>query len=97
MNPLFLVLLRTTLGLLYTSELLASVLSLFALLSAGLLDLGCVSYSYQSVSWLELLHGLNGVVDQGETGSLATTILCSETKDVDLIGVGFVDLGELGP
>lgn len=96
MNRLFLVLLRRTLGLLRTSEFLASVLSLFTLLSAGLLDLGSMSYSDQSVSWFELLHGLDRVVDEGETSSLATTILCSQTENVDLVGVGLVDLGEFG-
>lgn len=58
-SRLFLVFLRTALGLLGTSEFLASVLSLLALLSAGFLNLGGVSYSHQSVSWLELLHGFD--------------------------------------
>jgi len=95
-SRLFLVLLRTTLRLRRTSELLGSVLSLLALLSAGLLDLGCVSNSDESVVGLELLHGLDAVVDEGETGRLATTVLCPHTEDVDLVLVGLVHFGESG-
>lgn len=39
-----------------TSELLAAILSLLALLSAGLLDLGCRTDSHLSVVGLEFLH-----------------------------------------
>lgn len=63
------------------SELLVSVLSLLALLSAGSLDLGCLSVSDESVTWLELLHCLGAVVDQTETCALATTELCAEAED----------------
>lgn len=66
------------------------------LLSAGLLDLGCNTDANQSVVWLELLEGLWGIVDEGETGSLATTELSLETENVDLVLAGLVQLSELG-
>ena len=53
-----------------------------------------MSHSDQSVSWLELLHGLDGVVDQREAGGLAATVLGAHAEDVDLVTVGFVDFGE---
>jgi hypothetical protein len=46
--------------------------------------------------WLELLEGLWGVVDEGETSGLATTELGAETEDVDLVLVGLVKLSKLG-
>lgn len=55
------------------------------LLSAGLLDLGGETNADQSVVWLELLHSLGGVVNEGETGGLAATELCSQTKDANLL------------
>lgn len=65
------------------------------LLSAGLLDLRRKSNTDQSVVWLELLQGFRRIVHEGETGCLATTELSLETKDVDLVLVGLVHLGEL--
>lgn len=65
------------------------------LLSAGLLDLGGLSVAHQSVVWLELLHSLGGVVEEGETSALATTELGAETKDGDLVLVHLVETGEL--
>ncbi len=65
------------------------------LLSAGLFDLVCSSHPDQPVMWLELLHGLVRVVDQGESGALASTVMRSESEDADLIFVCFVELGEL--
>lgn len=44
---------------------------------------------------LELLQGLLGVVDQSEAGALATTVLCAETEDGDLVLVGLVQVGQL--
>lgn len=64
------------------------------LLSARLLDLLCGSHPDQSVMWLELLHRLVRVVDEGETGALTAAVVCSESKDADLVFVGFVELGE---
>ena len=65
------------------------------LLSAGLLDLGGLAVSDQSVVGLELLHGLGRVVEEGETGALATTELRAETEDGDgLLGL-LVQLREL--
>ena len=45
---------------------------------------------------LKLLHHLLRIVDQGEAGALAAAILCPETKDRDLVLVGFVQLREFG-
>lgn len=44
--------------------------------------------------WLEFLHRLVRVVDEGETGALASAVVCSKAKDADLVFVGFVELGE---
>lgn len=44
---------------------------------------------------LELLQGLGGVVDEGKAGRLATTVLCAETEDGDLVLVGLVQVGQL--
>ena len=41
---------------------------------------------------LELLHRLVRVVDEREARALATSILCPEAKDRDLVLVGFVDI-----
>lgn len=65
------------------------------LLSASFLNLLCSSHPDQSVMWLELLHSLVRVVDQGEPGALASTIVCSKSEDADLVFVCFVELSEL--
>lgn len=44
---------------------------------------------------LELLQSLLGVVDESETGALATTVLRAEAEDRDLFLVGLVEVGEL--
>ena len=44
---------------------------------------------------LELLQGLLGVVDEGEAGGLATTVLRTEAEDGNLVLVGLVQVGEL--
>jgi hypothetical protein len=44
---------------------------------------------------LELLHGLGGVVDEGEAGGLAATELGAETEDADLVLGGLVHGGQL--
>lgn len=44
---------------------------------------------------LELLQGLLRVVDQSEAGALATTVLCAEPEDGDLVLVGLVQVGQL--
>jgi hypothetical protein len=51
--------------------------------------------TYQAVLGLELLHGLGGVVDQGETSRLTTTKLCPQTEDADLLGGSLVHGGKL--
>lgn len=65
------------------------------LLSGGLLDLGSGTDADETVVRLELLQGLSGVVDQGEAGALATTVLRAEAEDGDLVLVGLVETGEL--
>jgi len=65
------------------------------LLSAGLLDLAGETNADESVVRLKLLHGLGGVVDEGEAGSLAATELGAETEDGDLVLLGLVEAGEL--
>lgn len=65
------------------------------LLSGGLLDLGSGTDTDETVVRLELLQGLSGVVDQGEAGALATTVLRAEAEDGDLVLVGLVETGEL--
>lgn len=67
------------------------------LLSAGLLDLGGEADADQAVVGLELLHGLGGVVDQGEAGGLAATELGAQAKDGDLVLAGLVHAGQLLP
>lgn len=45
--------------------------------------------------WLELLEGLWGIVNEGEAGGLAATVLGLETEDVDLVLGALVQLSEL--
>ena len=65
------------------------------LLPGSLLDLVGHADTDEAVVGLELLHGLVGVVDEGEAGALATTELGAESEDGDLVLVGLVELGEL--
>lgn len=65
------------------------------LLPAGTLDLGGEADADQAVLGLELLHGLGGVVDEGEARGLAATILGAETEDGDLVLLGLVEATEL--
>jgi hypothetical protein len=46
---------------------------------------------------LELLHRLGGIVDKSEAGRLATTELCAEAENADLLLAGLVHAGELLP
>ena len=64
------------------------------LLPTGLLNLRSRPVPHQPIMRLEFLHHLVTVVDQGEPGRLASTVLCAETKAGHLILVGFVELGE---
>lgn len=64
------------------------------LLSAGLLDLLRLADSNQPIVRLELLQGLPRVVNEGESRTLATTILSSKAKDRDLVLVDLVQLRE---
>lgn len=95
-SHLFLLVLAGTLRLGGTTELLGSVLPLLALLSAGLLDLGGVADSDESVVGFELLHRLDAVVDEGEAGRLAATVLRPHAEHIDLVLVRLVHLGESG-
>ena len=90
-----LLLLLATLRLGGASEGLGAVLALLALLSGGLLDLGGVADAHESVVGLELLHGLDRVVDEGEARRLAATVLGAHAEDVDLVLVRLVHFGEL--
>ena len=45
------------------------------LLSRGTLDLGRLAVADQAVAGLEVLHGLGGVVEEGEAGALASSVL----------------------
>lgn len=65
------------------------------LLSRGTLDLGRLAVADQAVSGLEVLHGLGGVVEEGEAGALAATVLRAETEDGHLVLVGLIEAGEL--
>lgn len=65
------------------------------LLAGSLLDLVGGTDADQAVVRLELLQGLGGVVDQSEAGALATTVLCAEPEDGDLVLVGLVQVGQL--
>jgi hypothetical protein len=65
------------------------------LLSAGLLNLLGSTNADKTVVRLELLQSLVGVVDEGETRALATTVLGPETEDGNLVLVGLVEVGQL--
>lgn len=65
------------------------------LLARSLLDLGGKADTDKTVVGLELLHGLGGVIDEGEAGGLAATELGAETEDVDLVLGGLVEGGQL--
>lgn len=82
-------------GSLGTEDLLVSVLLLLSLLSGSLLDLLSQTVSDQSVSWLKLLGVGNGLVDQTETGGLATTELGSEAENGNSVLVSLVNLSQL--
>jgi len=45
--------------------------------------------------WLKLLQRLFRIVDEREASALATTILCPEAEDGDLVFLGLVEFGEL--
>lgn len=45
---------------------------------------------------LKLLHRLIRIVDECEPSTFATSILCPETEDGDLVFAGFVEFGEFG-
>lgn len=65
------------------------------LLSAGTLDLGAQSNTDEAVVGLELLHGLGGVIDEGEASGLATTEVGAQTEDGDLFLLSLVQATEL--
>jgi len=46
--------------------------------------------------WLKLLHRLVRVVDERKASGLATTILCPEAENGDLVLGSLVQLGKLG-
>lgn len=73
----------------------AVVTKIRTLLSAGLLDLAGQADADQAVVRLKLLHGLWGVVDEGEASGLATTELGAQTEDGDLVLASLVHAGQL--
>lgn len=73
----------------------AVVTRIRTLLSAGLLDLAGQADADQAVVRLKLLHGLWGVVDEGEASGLATTELGAQTEDGDLVLASLVHAGQL--
>ncbi len=73
----------------------ANLVDRHTLLSAGLLDLLASTETDETVARLELLQGLSGVVDESEAGALATTVLCAEAEDGNLVLVGLVQVGKL--
>jgi len=94
-NSLLVLLLCGALDLCRTSEGLLSVLTLLALLSAGLLNFRGNTNSDQSVMGLEFLQCLRRIVDESETSGLSATELCLETEDIDLVLVRLVKFGNL--
>lgn len=70
-------------------------LNIRTLLSASLLNLGGQANTDQAVVRLELLHGLGGVVDQGEAGGLSATKLGAQAKDRDLVLTSLVHASQL--
>jgi len=65
------------------------------LLPAGLLNLRRKTVAHLAVVWLELLERLGGVVDEGETGALAATVLGAETEDGNTVLLRLVQLRQL--
>lgn len=61
----------------------------------GLLDLLGQADTDQAVVGLELLQGLRGVVDEGETSGLAATELGAQAEDGNLVLAGLVETGKL--
>merc|ERR1719336_2980578 len=92
-----LLLASSNLGLGNTTDLLGSVLSFLLLLSASL-GLGLNnSLSNESILGLELLGKVHCVVDEGESGGLATSEVSLEPEGEDSVGSAIVHLGELLP
>lgn len=60
------------------------------LLSAGLLDLAGHAVPHKPVVGFEFLHRLRAVVDERKTGALATTVVCLEAEDRDIVLLGLV-------
>lgn len=64
------------------------------LLTGRLLDLGCLSESDKAVVGFKFFESLIRIVNQSEASGLATTILCTETENRDLVFIGLVHLCE---
>ena len=65
------------------------------LLSAGTLDLLAHADAHEAVQGLELLHGLGGVVDEGEAAGLAATELGAQAEALHLVLAGLVHAAQL--
>lgn len=77
-----------------STNLLGTVLLLLALLAAALGGLSQAVANHAELG-LKLLGGLDGVVDEGEAGGLATTKGVLAAEDDDGVLVGLVHGGEL--
>lgn len=64
-------------------------------MAGRLINLGGVAVANEAVVGLELLEGVVGVVDQGETGGLSSSEVGAETEDGDGSLVGLVELSKL--
>jgi len=67
------------------------------LLTGRLLDLGCLSKPDEAVVGLEFFKSLIRVVNQSKASRLATTVLCAETENRDLVLISLVHLSEPSP
>lgn len=77
-----------------TEDLLATVLLLGTLLLGDLVDLLGKTVANETVTGLELLEGVDGVVDQTEASGATTTVVVLEVEDADLVLLNFVALGQ---
>lgn len=91
---LFVLLRLRALDLRGATEGLHTVLALLALLAGGSLGLDSEANTDETVSWLKLLQGLNGVVDERKSAGLSTTEVGPQAEDADLLLGSLVQLGE---
>ena len=71
-----------------STNLLGTILLLLALLAATL-GIGSQSMTSQTILWFEIHHSLGRIIDQGESGRLATS---KGSLEAEADNVGLVDL-----